>query len=125
AFLAAVRNRIFTFLRDLLTGDFEVALSAVNSTASDENEPWTADRLRRALEVYHVDHERFRLDPEARNLRHTYVTPSEDKRRWQVQQMLVDPEETNDWVAEFDVDLAASREAGEPVLRLRRLGSLA
>ncbi|HEY0790113.1 MAG TPA: DUF3516 domain-containing protein, partial [Chthoniobacterales bacterium] len=46
AFLAAVRNRIFTFLRDLLTGDFEVALSAVNSTASDENEPWTADRLR-------------------------------------------------------------------------------
>ena len=30
----------------------------------------------------------------------------------------------NDWVAEFEVDLAASREKGEPVLQLLRLGSL-
>jgi hypothetical protein len=28
-------------------------------------------------------------------------------------------------VAEFDVDLAGSRKSGEPVLSLRRLGSLA
>ena len=41
-----------------------------------------------------------------------------------MQQMLVDPEMYNDWVAEFEVDLAASRKAQEPVLRLRRLGSL-
>jgi len=41
-----------------------------------------------------------------------------------VQQMLVDPEGHNDWVAEFEVDLAASRQAGEPVLRLRRIGAL-
>ena len=38
--------------------------------------------------------------------------------------MLIDPEEHNDWVAEFDVDLQASREAGEPVIRLVRIGSL-
>ena len=38
--------------------------------------------------------------------------------------MLVDPEEHNDWVAEFEVDLGRSREAAEPVLRLVRLGSL-
>ena len=38
--------------------------------------------------------------------------------------MLVDPEGLNDWVAEFEVDLAASRTAGQPVLRLLRLGSL-
>jgi hypothetical protein len=38
--------------------------------------------------------------------------------------MLVDPEEHNDWVAEFEVDLARSRETGQPVLRLARLGSL-
>jgi len=41
-----------------------------------------------------------------------------------VQQMLVDPEELNDWVLELDVDTAASRELGEPVLKLLRLGSL-
>jgi hypothetical protein len=38
--------------------------------------------------------------------------------------MLVDPEGLNDWVAELDVDLAASRKAGEPVLRLVRLESV-
>jgi hypothetical protein len=38
--------------------------------------------------------------------------------------LLVDAEEHNDWVAESEVDLARSREAAEPVLRLVRVGSL-
>ena len=38
--------------------------------------------------------------------------------------MLVDPEEHNDWVAEFEVDLAESRKAGEPIMKLIRLGIL-
>lgn len=124
AFTAAIRTHIFTFLRALISGDFEAALANVNTAPSADDEPWTADRLRRALETYHVEHERLRLDPAARNLQHTYVTPSENQRHWRVQQMLVDPAEANDWVAEFDVDLAASRAAGEPVLQLRRLASL-
>jgi hypothetical protein len=57
-------------------------------------------------------------------VRHTYVVPAEDRKSWKVQQMLVDPEENNDWVAEFEVDLAEARKAGEPGLRLRRVGSL-
>ncbi len=123
-FTAAIRNCIFTFLRALLSADLETALASVNAQPSPDEEPWTTDRLRRAFDAYHVDHEYLRLDPEARNVRHTYVTPSDDKRRWRLQQMLVDPAETNDWVAEFDVDLVASRATGEPVLQLRRLGSL-
>ena len=124
-FTAAIRNRIFTFLRALLSGDLGAALAISNAQSSPDDEPWTADRLRRALDAYHIEHEHFRLDPEARNLRHTYIMPSEDKRRWRVQQMLVDPAELNDWVAEFDIDLAASRATGEPALQLRRLASLA
>jgi len=127
AFTAAIRNRIFTFLRALVSGDFETALaslSAESAVPSPDEAPWTADRLRIALEAYYVEHERICLDPAARNLQHTYVTPSEDKRHWRVQQMLIDPGEANDWVAEFDIDLAQSRTAGEPILALRRLGSL-
>ena len=82
------------------------------------------DRLAQLTEDYHASHQHLCLDPEARNIRHTYVTPSEDKQTWRVQQMLVDPEGHNDWVAEFEVDLGASRQAGEPVLRLRRIGAL-
>ena len=169
AFTAAIRNRIFTFLRGLVNGDFEGALAALvehgsdslvaqaskpavsptsksagpgDTSASSEPAPagletrdtagleacattWTADHLQQALDAYHAEHERICLDPNARNIRHTYVLRAEDKRTLRVQQMLVDPEEHNDWVAEFEVDLARSRESAEPVLRLVRLGSLA
>ena len=147
AFTAAIRNRVFTFLRGLVIQDFEAALGILGAPLSPslfpsdgkrvpegrerggpvdaEGNPWTADRLAAALDVYHADHERICLDPNARNARHTYVAPSEDKKTWRVQQMLVDPEEHNDWVVEFEVDLAASRVAKEPLLRLRRMGSLA
>jgi len=124
AFTAAIRIRIFSFLRGLVIGDFEQALGVLTSPEQPEGEPWTADRLRLAMEAYLADHEHLCLDPNARNARHTYVVPSEDKRTWRVQQMLVDPEEHNDWVAEFEVDLAASRETGEPNIRLRRIGNL-
>jgi hypothetical protein len=80
--------------------------------------------LRQSLDDYFSDHENLLLDPNARNVRHTYVIPSEDKKCWRVQQMLVDPEECNDWVAEFEVDMAESRKLGEPALRLRRVSAL-
>ncbi len=122
AFTAAIRNRLFTFLRALANADYELALTGLEPAS--EEEPWTVERLRQATEEYLAGHGRIRLDPEARNRRHTYMTPSEDRKQWRVQQMLVDPDEANDWVAEFEVDLARSREAGEPALRLVRLGSL-
>ncbi len=123
-FTATIRNRIFSFLRGLVNADFEQALSHLSATEDLEGQPWTAERLRAALDDHHAEHERICLDPNARNLRHTYVLPSEDKRAWRIQQMLVDPEENNDWVAEFYVDLAESRQSGEPALRLVRIGPL-
>jgi hypothetical protein len=38
--------------------------------------------------------------------------------------MLVDPEEHNDWVAEFEVDLGQSRRSAEPVLRFIAIKAL-
>lgn len=146
AFTAAIRNRIFTFLRGLVIGDFEAALTVLAEAekrgdaetamsaevpvspsrrlADSEGQEWTPDRLAQRMDAYLAEHEQLLLTPEARNLRHTYVTPSDDQRTWRVQQMLVDPEGHNDWVAEFEVDLAASRAVGEPVLRLVRVGPL-
>jgi superfamily II RNA helicase len=124
AFTALVRNRIFTFLRGLVIGDFEQALAALASPEQPDGPPWTPARLREALEGYHAEHEYICLDPNARNLRHTYITPAEDKQHWRVQQMLIDPEELNDWVAEFEVDLPQSRLGNEPLLRLRKIGAL-
>jgi superfamily II RNA helicase len=124
AFTAAIRQRIFSFLRGLANGEPEVALAGLDSPLDADSQPWTAERLQQALTAYHADHQRICLDPEARNLRHTYVIPGEDRKAWRVQQVLVDPDGHNDWVAEFTVDLAASRQAGAPVMELCRLAEL-
>ena len=129
-FTALVRTFIFTFLRALAGGDYDGALLSLGSlpepaAGAPVPEAWTVDRLRRAHDRFRdAGHARIRLDPEARNRRHTYIVPSEDKKTWTVQQMLVDPEDVNDWVAEFAVDLARSREEGAPSILLRRVGPL-
>jgi superfamily II RNA helicase len=125
AFTAAIRTRIFALLRAWSIGDDEAALAVLDSPGDSAGESWTVERLRAAREAYRLEHPGgLRLDPEARNLRHTYVHPADDGSAWRVQQMLVDPEGLNDWVAELDVDLAASREVGEPVVQLLRIASL-
>jgi superfamily II RNA helicase len=142
AFTAAIRNSIFTFLRAWGIGDFAAALAslgtgtdapqtgatapAVAAPTPDPAQPrdreWTAEGLAEHRERYLLDHRQLLLTPEARNLRHTYVQPAQDRRTWRVQQMLVDPEGHNDWLVEFEVDLEASRNAGQPVARLLRIG---
>ena len=125
AFTAAIRTRIFRFLRAWSIGDHAAALDALDpSPAGTDAGAWTQERLRSALADYRLDHEGIRLDPEARNLRHTHVNPSGDGRTWGVQQVLVDPALHNDWMAELEADLAASREGNQPVLWLRGIGPI-
>ena len=57
-------------------------------------------------------------------MRHTYVVGTAEQPAWRVQQVLVDPEMVNDWVAEFEVDVIASRARQQPVLWLTRIGAL-
>jgi hypothetical protein len=123
-FTAAIRQRVFFFLRGLVIGDFEQAIAQLASPNDLDGQMWNAERLQQTLDAYHAGHVRIDLDPNARNARHTYILPSEDKKTWRVQQMLVDPQEHNDWVAEFSVDLDESRNQNEPALRLNRIGSL-
>jgi hypothetical protein len=143
-FTAAIRAQIFLFLRAWARGDQAAALATLGDEASPAEperdaatpaadtrpedagpEAWTEARLQELADGYRAARGALRVDPEARNQRHTYVTPSEDGRSWRVQQMLVDDEMVNDWVAEFEVDLAASREAARPVTTLLRIAPLA
>jgi len=101
-FTALIRTEIFRFLQQLTLGKIELA----------------------ALEDYYVEHERIRLDNEARNGRHTYVEPSADGQTWRVCQVLVDPDELNDWQIEFTVDLAQAREEGKPTLVFGAFGKV-
>jgi superfamily II RNA helicase len=124
-FTAAIRMRVFTFLRGWSINQPGAALSALDRLEDRDGAQWTAERLNAVMEAYRAEHGQLRLDPEARNLRHTYVEPSTGGAAWHVQQMLIDPDMHNDWAATFEVDLAASRDADRPVIRLLRLGELA
>ena len=127
AFTALVRTRIFTFLRAWSIGDHTAALETFDGApvADLEVVPWTADSLRAAWVDYQAGHAHLRFDPEARNLRHTHVKVSDEGGEWRVQQVLVDPELENDWMAEVRVDLTASRTANQPVMSLVLLGAIA
>jgi hypothetical protein len=124
AFTAAIRTRAFALLRAWSIGQDDAALATIDSPGDVAGQPWTAERLRTVREAHRAEHGSLRLDPEARNLRHTQVLPADDRATWRVQQMLVDSEGHNDWLLELEVDLAGSRELGEPVLKLLRLASL-
>ncbi len=131
AFTSAIRTRLFTFLRAWSIGQYATALDTLDALppASDTAEAggpdhWTPQRLKSTMEAFRAEHLGLRFDPEARNLRHTHVSSSGDPRKWRVQQVLVDPDGHNDWMAEFDVDLAASRAANQPVLCLHRIGPI-
>jgi superfamily II RNA helicase len=122
AFTAAIRTRLFGFLRPWSIGNDEAALESLDVPEDGAGEAWTAARLRAAREAHQAEHGGLRLDPEARNIRHTGVKAAPDA--WRVEQMLVDTAGLNDWLAEVEVSLDASRAAGAPVLRLVRLGPL-
>jgi superfamily II RNA helicase len=124
AFTAAVRARLFGFLRAWSMGDDETALAVLDTSRDLSGAPWTSDRLKAAREAHRVEHHGVRLDPEGRNARHTHVTPSPDRSFWRVEQMIVDTEGLNDWMIEAEADLSASRAAEEPVLRLLGLRPL-
>lgn len=130
AFTAMVRNRVFSFLRALANADYPGALAhlsplpapkeAERADAAEETAPpWTPERLKEATEAYLEARGRIRLDPEARNLRYTFLLPTEVKSQWRLQQMLVDAEEANDWVAEFLIQIPSGDgddNASEPFL---------
>jgi hypothetical protein len=124
AFTAAIRTRVFALIRAWSIADDVSAIGALTLPVDEDGAPWTTERLKSAREAHHLEHKGVRLDPEARNLRHTHVKPAEDGASWRVQQMLIDTEGLNDWILEVEVDLGRSRAAGEPAIQLIQLGPL-
>jgi hypothetical protein len=117
AFTSAIRAKIFAFLRWIANREFDEALAMLSTAADAEEAAWTPERLRTTDEAYHAGHRGFLLDPAARNLRNTLITksgPEAASPHWIVRQILVDAEDLNDWMLEFEIDLPASRAAKQP-----------
>ena len=129
-FTAAIRTRIFAFLRAITLLNFEAALQALfasegpQSEQSGDTPAWTPETLQEIIDRYKLEHGQIRLDPEAHNVRHTYVKPSDDKKTWRVEQVLIDTLDLNDWMVSMEVDMEASRTAGDPQIKLLTIGAI-
>ncbi|MCX8512929.1 MAG: DUF3516 domain-containing protein, partial [Chthoniobacteraceae bacterium] len=113
-----VRNRIFQFLRALASNELTAALSLLSDSTPTEASPWTELTLEAALAPFYAVHSRLRLDPEARNAKHTRFENDTQAGVLHVFQRLIDPEDLNEWVAVFSVDMLTSRDLGIPQIQL-------
>ena len=114
-----VRNALFALVRALASYRYEEAAALLE--AGDET--WTATRLEAEMKDYYVDHGGIRTDAEARSPRRIDVDKGDaDSETWRVTQGLADPEGHDDWALHVRIDLAASADAGRPVLTLDRIG---
>ncbi|HET9654365.1 MAG TPA: DUF3516 domain-containing protein [Kineosporiaceae bacterium] len=118
AFRVLVRNALFR----------RVELAALRRYEDlgelDGGSGWDAERWRVALEPYFAEYAELGTGPDARGPALLLVDERPEGRPgiWAVRQVFDDPEGDRDWGIAADIDLAASDEAGEAVLRLVAVG---
>jgi superfamily II RNA helicase len=88
----------------------------------DAEQGLDAEAWREACEAYFKEHETIDIGPDARGPQMLLI--EKDGRTWRVQQIVGDPEGHHDWRILADVDLDASDEAAELVMRVEGLVQL-
>lgn len=114
-----VRNAMWRRV-DLVARDDLDGLESLE--AGDPASEFTRDDWDRAIEDYYAEHDRVLTDADARGP--DLLAVERGSTTWRVTQTIHDPADHHDWVIEAEVDLAASDEAGEAVVRtigMRRL----
>jgi superfamily II RNA helicase len=106
-----VRNAAFAVVRHIARRQYVEAAALVGG------QTWTAELLEKRFAAFWEEHAALRVDPAARAPANTRVR-SRDDGVWLVQQVLLDPEEANDWALELRMDVARAREEGRAVLEL-------
>jgi superfamily II RNA helicase len=116
AFRVLVRNAVFR----------RVELAALGRYAElgelDADAGWDAAAWEAAVEPYFDVHDEIGTGADARGPALLILDEGAD--RWRVRQIFDDPAGDHDWGISAEVDLAASAEAGEAVLRVTEVGQL-
>ena len=113
-FTVMVRNALFR----------RVELAARGAYADlgelDGADGWNAARWREALEDYFDEYDHLGTGPQARAA--AMLVIEKGRETWSVRQIFDDPDGDHDWGIRAEIDLAASDEAGEPVVRVTDVG---
>jgi superfamily II RNA helicase len=117
-FRRLVRAAIFGFLQEVAARNWEgAAIRISNGDEAGEAIAAKARQLENEFLPYFDANGRFRLDPEARSTKHTHWAEDSAAGGIEVAQMLIDPDERNDWEARFSISLIESRAANQAVVR--------
>jgi hypothetical protein len=111
ALIKATRAAILDFIKLLSQGNYERALAEMTADLS-------IPQLAALMDEFHQSHGLLRLDPEARNSKHTTIEELPEKGIWRIVQTLIDQEDLNDESATFHLDLVASDKERRPVLQM-------
>ncbi len=115
AFRVLVRNAMFRRVELAALGRWE-ELGELDAEAG-----WDADRWQQAMLDYYEEHDEVGAGASARGPQ--YLAIDQQPGRWLVHQVFEDPDGDRDWRIEAEVDLNASDEAGEAVVRVLDVGS--
>jgi hypothetical protein len=116
AFRVLVRNALFRRVELAALGHY-AELGELDAEAG-----WDADAWATAIEPYFDVHDEIGTGPDARGP--ALLIIGEGRDTWTVRQIFDDPARDHDWGISAEVDLAASAEAGEAVLRVTEVGQL-
>nr|WP_306173263.1 DEAD/DEAH box helicase [Aeromicrobium duanguangcaii] len=115
AFRVLVRNAMFRRVELAAFGRW-TALGELDAEAG-----WNAESWREAIALYREEYDELGTGPAARGPQ-LFMVEDETSRLWRVRQVFDDPEGDRDWGIAAEVDLDASDEAGEPVVRVIDVG---
>jgi superfamily II RNA helicase len=121
AFKVMVRNQLFRRVK-LFGAEDDRALGALDGETGFDADAW-ADMM----DDYFAEHEDLDDGPGGRSPSLITITPAKGasgQRVWRCRQAFADPEGDHDWGFDAEVDLDASDEAGEAVVRVTRIGRL-
>jgi superfamily II RNA helicase len=119
AFHARVRSELHELVRALAERRYDDAEQLVRQSPTDH---WSAERFELALAPYYELHGGIRFDHEARLAEHQQIRTA-GTRRFEVMQVLLDPEHDHDWYVAGEIDLTREREPIGPLIRLARIAS--
>jgi hypothetical protein len=116
AFRVLVRNAMFRRVELAALRRYDV-LGELDGGAG-----WDAERWGEAMAAYWADHDELLTGPDARGP--SLLVIGEEPGRWVVRQVFDDPAGDHDWGIGAEVDLAASDDAGEAVVRVTSVDRL-
>lgn len=126
-FQARIRAELHLIVKHLAAGQYEAAEKATRAQpaqrSGDESTGegrWDAPRFEQALEPFFAEHERLIFDHTARFTDKTRID-SVGSHRWEVTQVLVDPEGDNDWAIHGVVDLTDDKSPKGPLVEISRI----